>query len=90
MKSTLAEFEQAIDEQISNHDVWDARYQLRLLSAEIRRMLWRDHNRAKMLAKKADNAANMIENTNDDMVVTRPMPRFDGLYSGGIWHPPIQ
>lgn len=86
----LAEYDAEITRLEGIRNKWKARRKLRELSCEMRRMLWQDRARAMSIARRADDAASKIESENDDMIPTSPMPRFDGLFSGGIWHPAVQ
>lgn len=90
MFQTLAEYRDAIESAVATSAVCPrkSRNRLRELSVAIRRQLWRDRVSARNLADAADVAASNIERDNN-WLPTSPMPRFDGLCSGGKWHPPV-
>jgi hypothetical protein len=88
--NTLREYEVEIDRLVALTDKFKSRKGLRFLSQEIRRKLWRDRDRAKKVAALADEAATRLECENPDMLPTRPLPRFEAVYQGGIWASAIQ
>lgn len=66
----------------------DSRCKLRELSCSVRRKCWSNRDRARVVADYADEAASRIEAVCDLMPTAR-MPRFDPVYSGGIWSPAV-
>lgn len=82
---TLAEYQAEIQRLAGLPDQWQARADLRYLSVDIRRKLWRDRKAALAVAKQADDAAGKIEVGTPGMIRTDREPRWPAAYQAGIW-----